>query len=177
MHGKFAAAKVSTFVVSDFCVVWDFNCQRLCITPLLSKRPSQIIALSPVEVFRFCYVSCNINSALLLLVCLNIIVLGISTCCVPFGLICLLGWQRNVVCLRCKNGVQCTASTNMWPRAALGSIALPVDICPEPAIKWPMLPRKLICMWNPLSLSTIPFRSLPSGWDWIIVKAFQYRCW
>ena len=34
MHGKFAAAKVSTFVVSDFCVVWDFDCQRLCITPL-----------------------------------------------------------------------------------------------------------------------------------------------
>ena len=35
MHGKFAAAKVSTFVVSDFCVVWDFDCQRLCITPQL----------------------------------------------------------------------------------------------------------------------------------------------
>ena len=34
MHGKFAAAKVSTFVVSDFCVVWDFDCHRLCITPL-----------------------------------------------------------------------------------------------------------------------------------------------
>ena len=33
MHGKFAAAKVSTFVVSDFCVVWDFDCRRLCITP------------------------------------------------------------------------------------------------------------------------------------------------
>ena len=34
MHGKFAAAKVSTFVVSDFGVVWDFDCQGLCITPL-----------------------------------------------------------------------------------------------------------------------------------------------
>ena len=36
MHGKFAAAKVSTFVVSDFCVVWDFDCKRLCITPQVS---------------------------------------------------------------------------------------------------------------------------------------------
>ena len=34
MHGKCAAAKVSTFIVSDFCVVWDYDCQRLCITPL-----------------------------------------------------------------------------------------------------------------------------------------------
>ena len=33
MHGKCAAAKVSTFIVSDFCVVWDYDCQRLCITP------------------------------------------------------------------------------------------------------------------------------------------------
>ena len=43
MHGKFAAAKVSTFVVSDFCVVWDFDCQRLCITPLGGdRRPVQV---------------------------------------------------------------------------------------------------------------------------------------
>ena len=40
MHGKFAAAKVSTFVVSDFCVVWDFDCQRLCITPLVTNVSS-----------------------------------------------------------------------------------------------------------------------------------------
>ena len=33
LHGKFAAAKVSTFVVSEFGVVWDFDCQGLCITP------------------------------------------------------------------------------------------------------------------------------------------------
>ena len=39
MHGKFAAAKVSTFVVSDFCVVWDFDCQRLCITPQDRVKP------------------------------------------------------------------------------------------------------------------------------------------
>ena len=36
MHGKFAAAKVSTFVVSDFCVAWDVDCQRLCITSLVT---------------------------------------------------------------------------------------------------------------------------------------------
>ena len=43
-----------------------------------------------------------------MLVCLIVIVLGINTCWVPFGLICLIGWQRNVVCLRYKIGVQCS---------------------------------------------------------------------
>ena len=35
MHSRFAAAKVTTFIVPDFSVVWDFDCRRTCITPLL----------------------------------------------------------------------------------------------------------------------------------------------
>ena len=35
VHSRFAAAKVTTFIVSDFSVVWDFDCRRTCITPQL----------------------------------------------------------------------------------------------------------------------------------------------
>ena len=168
----------SPFLTSWWRTAWEWHKRSQRVNTRLQRES----AINTIQ-----YVRCNINSALILLVCLNVIDLGISTCCVPFGLICLLGWQRNVVCLRYKNGVQC--SIYMWPWTSL-EIALPVNICrtalpvnttsrsscsPKPAIKCPMLPRKLICMWNPLSLSTIPFRSLPSGWDWIVVKAFQYR--
>ena len=50
MHGKFAAAKVSTFVVSDFCVFWDFDCQRLCITPPppLGQYAGRLVAIRAV---------------------------------------------------------------------------------------------------------------------------------
>ena len=34
MHSKFGAVKVTAFVVSDFCIVRDFDCPRSCITPL-----------------------------------------------------------------------------------------------------------------------------------------------
>ena len=44
MHGKFAAAKVSTFDVSDFCVVWDFDCQRLCITPQVKVEGQAVLS-------------------------------------------------------------------------------------------------------------------------------------
>ena len=33
MHSKFAAVKVTAFVVSDFCIVRDFDCRRSYITP------------------------------------------------------------------------------------------------------------------------------------------------
>ena len=33
IHSKFAAVKVTAFVVPDFSVVWDFDCRRTFITP------------------------------------------------------------------------------------------------------------------------------------------------
>ena len=50
MHYTFAAAKVSTFVVSDFCVVWDFDCQRLCITPQGSNPTAENFSLVIINV-------------------------------------------------------------------------------------------------------------------------------
>ena len=40
-----------------------------------------------------------------------------------------------------------------------------------------MLPKKLICMWNPPILRTIRLSSLLLGWEWIMVKTFQKRGW
>ena len=57
MHGKFAAAKVSTFVVSDFCVVWDFECQRLCITPLERKK----MLIKNIFLIHGTTLTCNVN--------------------------------------------------------------------------------------------------------------------
>ena len=47
----------------------------------------------------------------------------------------------------------------------------------SPNIKWPMLPREPIYVWNHLSLRTIRFRSQPTVWDWILVRAIQYKGW
>ena len=126
-----------------------------------------------------------------MLVCLIVIVLGISTCWVPFGLICLLGWQRNVVCLRYKIGVQCSiyqhvatnfygdghASQHVCRTALPANIMLMCSCSPEPNIKWPMLPREPIYVWNHLSMRTIRFRSQPTVWGWILVRAIQYKGW
>ena len=118
-----------------------------------------------------------------MLVCLIVIVLGISTCWVPFGLICLLGWQRNVVCLRYKIGVQCSiyqhvatncsgdglASQHVCRTALPANSMLMCSCSPEPNIKWPMLPREPIYVWNHLSLRTIRY--------WILLRAIQYKGW
>ena len=53
---EFAAAKVTTFVVSGFCFVWDFDCQCLCIRPqhLLRvhvNRPSSRYSVNCIVTF------------------------------------------------------------------------------------------------------------------------------
>ena len=81
-----------------------------------------------------------------------------------------------------------TASNRRCARTAL-EIAFPDMICstafgayiisnisliPEPAIRWPMLPRKLISMWKAPNLSIRRRVGLPSGCDSCIANDWIY---
>ena len=48
---------------------------------------------------------------------------------------------------------------------------------PEPAIIWPMQPRKLMSVWNPPNCKMISWNSLPSGWLSITSSDFNQRGW
>ena len=82
-----------------------------------------------VHSLLLCRMLCYINSALLLACrsCLLVIYLGISTNCVPFGVICVLGWQWNMDIVA-QRLVSNAASSNMWPQTAL-EIVLILKMC------------------------------------------------